>query len=64
MSRKPGVDAQFSPPIERLPFPVLDARERDLPELWPEPLPVVVHALMTLPTVEAVAAQWPDIELR
>lgn len=61
---KPGVDAQFSPPHERLAFPVLSEQERDLPELWPEPLPIVVHALTTLATVEAVAAQLPDIELR
>jgi transglutaminase-like putative cysteine protease len=51
---KPGVNAEFSPPIERLAFPVLTKEERDLPEIWPRPLPLIVKALTSWPTVEQV----------
>ncbi|QGZ40219.1 transglutaminase-like domain-containing protein [Pseudoduganella flava] len=60
---KTGVDARFTPPVERLAFPVLAEEERDLPEIWAEPLAVVVDALSRYATVEAVAANLPDIEL-
>ena len=42
---KPGVDAQFSPPIERLAFRLNFPEERDFPEILANPLPVVVSAL-------------------
>eukprot|EP01032_Pedospumella_encystans_P034617 gene34617-39136_t len=54
---KPGVDAQFAPPREQLAFPVLAPDERDLPEIWAEPLPVVVEALQRHATVAQVAAE-------
>lgn len=60
---KPGVDAQFCPPTEQLAFPVLAPQERDLPEIWPEPLPVVVQALTRYSTYDEVYAHLPDIEL-
>lgn len=60
---KPGVDAQFMPPLERLAFPVLAEQERDLPEIWTEPLPRVVHALSAYSSVREVAENLPDIEL-
>jgi transglutaminase-like putative cysteine protease len=60
---KPGVDAQFTPPRERLAFPILSEQERDLPEIWSEPLPQVVNALFACSSVEAVAENLPDIEL-
>ncbi|WP_231880002.1 transglutaminase-like domain-containing protein [Collimonas pratensis] len=60
---KPGVDAQFTPPLERLAFPVLAEQERDLPEIWAEPLPQVVHALLAYSSVREVADNLPDIEL-
>lgn len=60
---KPGVDAQFCPPKEVLAFPILDARERDLPEIWPEPLPVVVSVLERCETYAEVLDNLPDIEL-
>lgn len=37
--------------------------EADLPEIWPEPLPVVVRALATHATIEGMAANLPDVEL-
>lgn len=60
---KPGVDAQFTPPLERLAFPVLAEQERDLPEIWDEPLPQVVNALLTYSSVQEVGENLPDIEL-
>ena len=32
---KPVVDARFTPPVEALAFPIREAAERDLPEIWP-----------------------------
>ncbi|HTQ98948.1 MAG TPA: transglutaminase family protein [Candidatus Acidoferrum sp.] len=60
---KEGVDAQFTPPVERLAFAIKFAGEMDLPEVWPEPLPVVVEALTRYTTVQQVAANLPDVEL-
>ena len=41
---KPGVAAEFNPPKETLAFPIVEASERDLPEIWAEPLQIVVKA--------------------
>ena len=60
---KPGVDAAFSPPTERLAFPILGAEERDLPEIWAEPLPLIVKALTEHTSVQEVADHLPDIEV-
>ena len=57
---KPGVDAQFAPPLERLAYALQDDHERDLPGYYAEPLPEVVHALTAHATVEQVAAHLPD----
>ncbi len=42
---KPGVNAQFSPPVERLVFRLSFSGERNFPEILTDPLPVVVNAL-------------------
>ena len=60
---KPGVDAQFAPPVERLAFAIRKPAERDLPEIWAEPLPCVVHVLETEPDVAAVLRNLPDVPL-
>lgn len=59
---KPGIAAGFSPPAEILAFPVIAASERDFPEIWGEPLPVVVQALTRNYTVEQVFENLPDID--
>jgi transglutaminase-like putative cysteine protease len=59
---KPGVDAQFSPPVERLAFPLLDPSEADLPGIHAEPLPAVIRVLTTCATVEEVYDNLPDLE--
>lgn len=60
---KPGVQAEFTPPIERLAFPVSDPGEADLPEIWPEPLPSVVRVLRECKTWDQARGRWPDVEL-
>jgi transglutaminase-like putative cysteine protease len=60
---KPGVEAAFSPPTERLAFPILTKGETLLPEIWPEPMPMVVAILTHCTTVEQVADNLPDIEI-
>ena len=60
---KAGVNAQFQPPQEALAFPIGAPAERDLPEIWAEPLPLVVDALERYDTYDQVLANLPDIEL-
>lgn len=60
---KQGVAAEFTPPVERLAFPIVHAGECDLPEILAEPLAVVVQALTGYSTVEQVYNNLPDIEL-
>jgi transglutaminase-like putative cysteine protease len=60
---KPGVDAHFDPPAERLAFAIRERDERMLPEIWAEPLPVVVDALECYDTWDQVLANLPDVEL-
>lgn len=50
---KPGIDARFSPPIERLAFN-LQLGEVDLPDKYAEPLPEIVRILTTCATVDEV----------
>ena len=60
---KPGIDARFAPPVEQLAFPIREREERMLPEIWAEPLPVVLDALARYDTWDAVLANLPDVEL-
>lgn len=57
---KPGVDAQFTPPREKLAFAVTESEEFHDPMIYPEPLPDVVHALQTTPTVQELMSRLPD----
>ena len=57
---KPGVNAQFCPPEERLAFSLNFPEERNFPEILPEPLPVVVNALRTYSTWDQVYRNLPD----
>ena len=60
---KPGVAAEFCPPREALAFPIREKAERDLPEIWAEPLPVVVNVLETYSDVAFVSENLPDVPL-
>lgn len=60
---KPGVDARFTPPKEALAFPVRERNERDLPEIWAEPLSVVIATLEKYNDIALVYDNFPDIQL-
>jgi len=60
---KPGVDADFCPPLEKLAFPIITEGEADLPEIWPEPLDIVVQALQAGKDYLDVAENLPDVDL-
>ena len=60
---KPGVNARFDPPGEYLAFSLRDPGERDLPEIWAEPLPGIVETLGTWGTVQQVMENLPDLAL-
>ncbi len=58
-----GIKAEFLPPNEKLAFPIKEPEERDLPEIWPEPLPVIVETLERYATYDQVLANLPDVPL-
>jgi transglutaminase-like putative cysteine protease len=58
---KPGVDAGFAPPLERLAFAPGSPRVADVPGIFAEPLPAVVEALLPDRTWDEVAASLPDL---
>lgn len=58
---KAGIFAKFSPPEERLAFPIVESGERDLPEIWSVPHPLIVQTLTMYKTVEEVAENLPDM---
>ena len=57
---KPGVDAEFTPPVERLAFPITCPDERLFPEILADPLPVVVAALRAHKTWDDMYRHLPD----
>jgi transglutaminase-like putative cysteine protease len=57
---KPGVDAQFTPPIERLAFHPNSPEEMIFPDILPDPLPIVVTALGKYATWDALYKHLPD----
>lgn len=57
-----GVDAQFTPPVERLAFTARLPGEADLPGIYPDPLPIVVEALRRHQTWDALWDHLPDVE--
>jgi len=60
---KRGVEARFDPPGERLAFATDLPGERDLPEIWSEPLLVVVRTLQSHDTWQDVLRNLPDLEV-
>jgi hypothetical protein len=59
---KLGMSGDFCPPIERLAFPILQPGEKDLPGIWPEPLPAVIKSLTTKRTVQEVHENLQTME--
>lgn len=60
---KPGIATDFCPPREALAFPIREAGERDLPEIWAAPLAVVTDVLERYSDVAQVRENLPDIVL-
>jgi len=58
---KAGVSAEFCPPREALAFSIRERGERDFPEIWPEPLPVVISVLEGYSDISQVQANLPDV---
>lgn len=58
---KPGVDAKFCPPNERLAFELTEKGEVDLPGVYPEPRADVVTCLSRYSTWKEVADNLPDV---
>jgi len=58
---KPGVDARFCPPVERLAFRLTGDGESDLPGIHAAPLPAVILALTDCATVEELYGELPDV---
>jgi transglutaminase-like putative cysteine protease len=60
---KPGVTAMFCPPREMLAFSLRGPEQRDLPEIWAEPLALVISAMEKYPDFALLAQDLPDVEL-
>jgi len=60
---KTGVSADFCPPNEQLAFAISAPGEADLPEIWPEPLPIVTELLERSQNYLEVAENLPDVPL-
>ena len=57
---KKDVDAQFSPPQEKLAFKVLYKGEIDFPQRFSKPLNAIVQSLTENSSIQAVANNLPD----
>jgi len=60
---KAGVNAQFNPPTEQLAFSIRVAGEANLPEIWPDPLPIIIQSLRRHATYDTLANDLPDVPL-
>lgn len=59
---RPGIDAQFTPPVERLAFALQSAEEAEFANVFAEPLGCVVDSLRRCGTWEEVLANLPDVD--
>ncbi len=57
---KKGVDAQFTPPFEKLAFE-LGENEYDLPDMYAQPHESIVYALTNYKTYDEMINNFPDI---
>lgn len=57
---KPGIHAQFAPPVEQLAYAIGLPEERDFPEIFADPLPAVIQTLQTHTHWEDVMRHLPD----
>jgi len=61
---KKGIDAQFTPPAEKLAFSINFPEEIDCKKVFAEPLPVVVKALQTYKTWDRLLENLPDLTVK
>lgn len=59
---KTNVHTEFKPYVESLAYQASVPGEADLPGVFADPLPQVIHTLRTQPTVQAVYDHLPDVE--
>jgi transglutaminase-like putative cysteine protease len=57
---KPGVDARFTPPRERLAFPASETGEVVFPKVYPDPVTLVARALELHHSATVLSACLPD----
>lgn len=60
---RPGVNAQFMPPIEQLAFTIQFSEEADFSTIFPKPLSQVVEVLERHTTWNGMLCDLPDISL-
>jgi len=60
---KPGVNAQFCPPDEKLAFFPQVEGEFDFPEIWPDPVGIVIECLLKNNGWEKMQVNLPDIQI-
>ena len=60
---KTGLFADFCPPTKKLAFSIVGHLERDFPEIWEEPLPIVIEVLTQIDTVGLDNEHLPDLEI-
>lgn len=58
-----GIDARFEPPSERLAFTPTLPGEMHLPEVWPDPLPIVTAVLTAHTDARVLGQHLPDVEV-
>jgi hypothetical protein len=56
------IEAEFCPPVEKLAFAIQLPGERDLPEVFDAPLPVVIDALRAHATWDEMLVNLPDVD--
>ncbi len=59
---KKNVSATYSPPVEDLAFSTNYPGEKDFPEIFAEPIPIIVDALNKYSCFKEVAANLPDLK--
>jgi len=57
---KPGVDAQFIPPVEQLAYETAADGEWLFPEVYADPVPLIVRTLTTNTSARALLRKLPD----
>ena len=60
---KAGVNAEFTPPVEKLAWPIMLKEETDIQGIWHEPLPSILAVLKGNDRYKDVNENLPDVEI-